>query len=69
MSEDLELDGLQGLHRDLVALSEGRLPIVERLALELETKLEDFRSLLHRQKKSDQSRRSLAEGNISTHAE
>ncbi|KAI9720105.1 MAG: hypothetical protein M1828_005833 [Chrysothrix sp. TS-e1954] len=54
------LERLQGLHRDLLALSEERLPNVERLLGELEEHVEEFRGLLEKGSKSDASRQKLS---------
>jgi nuclear pore complex protein Nup205 len=56
------LQRLQGLHQDLVEFSESRLANVERLWLELEASIEDFRKLLDKPPKSNASRESLASG-------
>lgn len=64
MAEEEELDSLEALHRDLQTLSEARLPVVERLRLELAAKLDDFRKLLDKETKKDSSRQTLNSGNI-----
>lgn len=56
------LEGLRGIHLDLIALSEDRLPIVERLWVELEARIEDFRRLLDKVSKNDASRQALSSG-------
>lgn len=62
MSGISSLESLQELHRDLVALSEARLPTLERLALELEASIEDFKTLLDKQPRNNSSRNTLATG-------
>lgn len=56
------LERLQGLYEDLVAFSETRLANVERLWLELEASIDDFRKLLDKPPKNNASRESLATG-------
>ena len=56
------LEGLRGIHQDLIALSEDRLPRVERLWVELEARIEDFRRLLDKVSKNDASRQTLSSG-------
>lgn len=60
MEEDGSLARLQGLQADLVAFSETRLPNLERLWVELEGSIDDFKRLLDKQKRSDQSRQALS---------
>lgn len=60
------LQGLRGIHQDLIALSEDRLPNVERLWVELEARIEDFRLLLDKVTKNDASRQTLSSGTILT---
>jgi len=55
---------LQTLHRDLINLTESRLPNIERLLTELEARIEDFRILLDRRPKNDKSRQQLAGGTL-----
>ncbi|KAK4995501.1 hypothetical protein LTR66_004692 [Elasticomyces elasticus] len=59
MEEPDGLVALRELHRDLVALSETRLPTMERLEAKLRAGTEEFKKLLNRQHKNDQSRRAL----------
>ena len=54
------LERLQGLHRDLVSLTEDRLANVDRLLVELQSHVEDFRGLLEKKTKNDQSRQKLS---------
>ena len=53
---------LNELYKDLVDFSQSRLVNIERLWLELEDSLQDFRSLLDKKSKSDESRRHLESG-------
>ena len=56
------LESLRGLHQDLIALSESRLPNVERLWADLEAHIEEFKKLLDKTTKSDASRSSVLSG-------
>ncbi|KAI9827753.1 MAG: hypothetical protein M1832_004242 [Thelocarpon impressellum] len=58
------LDGIRGLYQDLLAVSEARLPILERLFAELEARIADFRKLLDKPAKDEKSRQSLTSGKI-----
>ena len=58
------LEGLRGIHQDLIALSEDRLPNVERLWVQLEARIEDFRKLLDKVSKNDASRQTISSGMI-----
>jgi nuclear pore complex protein Nup205 len=62
------LEALQGLYRDLVLFSERRLPLVERLATELQDRLEDFRSLLQKKPRSASSRTAVQSGKLNDFA-
>ena len=62
MTANDSLEALQGLHRDLLALSENRLNAIERLLGELETRIDEFRNLLNKKSKSDLSRQKLSKG-------
>lgn len=59
-----ELDGLRGLHQDLIALSESRLASVEKLWIDLEAHIEAFRKLLDKPPKNNASRQKLSTGEI-----
>ncbi|KAK8154342.1 nucleoporin Nup186/Nup192/Nup205 [Phyllosticta citrichinensis] len=50
---------LQGLHRDLVALSELRLGNIDRLWAELESRIDEFKRLLDKPRRNDRSREAL----------
>ncbi|KAL4904799.1 hypothetical protein BDW74DRAFT_153531 [Aspergillus multicolor] len=58
------LDGLRGLFQDLSALSDSSLVNIDRLCVELETHIHDFRSLLDKPTKSNGSRLSVLSGKI-----
>ena len=62
MTDSDALEGLRGLHQDLIALGESRLPNIERLWAELEARIDEFRRLLDKPPKSDASRRTLQTG-------
>jgi nuclear pore complex protein Nup205 len=62
MAEMNSLESLQALHTDLVALTESRLLNVERLGMQLEAHIQDFRALLDRKFRNEQSRQKLATG-------
>ena len=56
------LESLQALHADLLALSESRLLNIERLGNQLDAHIKDFRALLDKKPRSDQSRQTLGTG-------
>lgn len=62
MAELTDLEGLELLHRDLVAQAEQRLPNIDRLWVQLETRLDEFRRLLDKAPRNEQSRKSLDSG-------
>jgi nuclear pore complex protein Nup205 len=62
MAEADSLEALQGLHRDLLAFCENRLQDIDRLVEELESRIEEFRGLLDKKPKAEQSRRQLSQG-------
>ena len=62
MAESGALEGLRGLHQDLIALGESRLPNIDRLWAELEARIDEFRRLLDKPAKSDASRKALQTG-------
>jgi hypothetical protein len=62
MAEEDTLNALQGLHRDLLAFCENRLHDIDRLVEELDGRIEEFRELLDKNPKSDQSRQKLSQG-------
>ena len=63
--EETSLESLQALYTDLLALSESRLSDLARLGVQLDTHIRDFRCLLDKKHRSEQSRQRLASG---THA-
>lgn len=58
------LERLQGLYQDLIKFSETKLADIERLWLEVEASIQDFRKLLDKPPKNNASRQSLAKGNM-----
>jgi hypothetical protein len=62
MAELNSLESLQALYSDLVALSEKQLSSIERLAAELDAHRRDFKNLLDKKPRNEQSRKSLATG-------
>jgi nuclear pore complex protein Nup205 len=62
MEELNSLESLQALHTDLFALSEKRLSSIERLGTEIDAHRRDFRNLLDKKPRNEQSRQSLATG-------
>ncbi|KAI9775555.1 MAG: hypothetical protein M1839_001033 [Geoglossum umbratile] len=64
MVDKYDISGLQGLHRDLLALSESRLPNLERLWQELGNQLEELKKLLDKPPKSAQHRQIVSSGKI-----
>lgn len=65
MSEFSGLEGLESLHRDLLALSESRLLNIDRLCTQLESHIDDFRNFLHKSSRNEESRKILATGKVS----
>lgn len=62
MADDDSLAGLQALHRDLCALIELKLPVLDRLVVNLETHLDELKALVDKKPKNDASRKALASG-------
>lgn len=58
------LDGLRGLYQDLSALSRDSLPNVDRLVHELEATIGDFKKLLDKEPKKNESRQAILSGKI-----
>ncbi|KAJ5893829.1 hypothetical protein N7495_005520 [Penicillium taxi] len=58
------LQSLRGLYQDLSAISTGSLTNIERLCLELESHIHDFRKLLDKPGKSSASRHKVLSGKI-----
>jgi len=64
MADDDSLAVLEGLHRDLCALIDNRLPALDRLRQSLETHLDDFKALIDKKPKNDASRKALNSGRL-----
>jgi nuclear pore complex protein Nup205 len=62
MAEPNSLESLEALYSDLLALSEKRLSSIERLAAELDAHRRDFKNLLDKKPRNEQSRKSLGTG-------
>jgi nuclear pore complex protein Nup205 len=62
MAELQSLESLEALYADLIALSENKLSSLERLGMELDAHLGDFKNLLDKKPRKEQSRKSLASG-------
>ncbi|KAL4802066.1 nucleoporin Nup186/Nup192/Nup205 [Aspergillus unguis] len=58
------LAGLRALYQDLCALSDSSLVNIDRLRVELEAHIKDFRTLLDKPKKSNASRQQVLSGKI-----
>lgn len=56
------LGGLRGLYQDLSVITDSSIVNIERLCLELESHLHDFRILLDKPSKNDNSRKSVLAG-------
>ena len=59
MTALVAIDGLRGLHQDLIALTEGQLHRIDTLQAELEAHIEAFRKLLDKSPKNNASRQQL----------
>ncbi|KAJ5121374.1 uncharacterized protein N7515_009335 [Penicillium bovifimosum] len=57
-------NGLRGLYQDLCALSDCQLSNLDRLCIELETHIRDFRKLLDKPAKNNASRQAVLSGKI-----
>jgi nuclear pore complex protein Nup205 len=62
MADNDSLAGLQVLHRDLVALIELKLPVLDRLVVNLETHIDELKALVDKKPKNDASRKTLSSG-------
>jgi nuclear pore complex protein Nup205 len=62
MAELNSLESLEALYSDLLALSEKRLSSIGRLAAELDAHRRDFKNLLDKKPRNEQSRKSLGTG-------
>lgn len=56
------LAGLRGLYQDLSAITVSSFPNIERLCLELESHIHDFRKLLDKPAKNNASRQTVLSG-------
>ena len=56
------LEGLHGLHQDLISLSKSQLRNVDRIWTELNARVDEFRRLLDKPKKNEPSRQTLLSG-------
>ena len=56
------LDSLRDLHQDLIALSESRLANIERLCVDLEAHIDEFKRLLDKPPRNDASRSIVLSG-------
>lgn len=65
MDESDLLGGLRGLYQDLSTLSESSIPNIDRLCVELEAHIQDFRKLLDKPAKNNTSRQAVLSGKIS----
>ena len=63
------LEGLRGLHQDLLALDASRLHNIERLWADLEARVNEFRQLLDKPAKNETSRKALSSGKKSGDSE
>ncbi|KAL5443771.1 hypothetical protein PMIN07_002944 [Paraphaeosphaeria minitans] len=69
MADDDGLQALEALHRDLCALIDNRLPVLDRLYHNLEDHLDSLKALVSKRGKNDQSRSTLSSGNITIDGE
>ena len=58
-----DLRSLRGLHQDLLALEKSQLLDIERLVLDLESRIDEFRNLLDKSPRKDSSRNAILSGN------
>ena len=64
MADLNSLESFQALYADLIALSEAKLSDPDRLQAQIEFHIPDFRSLLDKRPRNEQSRKSLTTGNL-----
>jgi nuclear pore complex protein Nup205 len=62
MAELHNLESIQELHADLLALSESRLSNIEKLQTQLVDHIKDFKALLDKKIRNNQSREALSTG-------
>lgn len=65
MQGSASLEGLRGLHQDLIALSNSQLSNIDRAWAELDAQLDDLKRLLEKTPKSEASRKKLSSGPLS----
>lgn len=58
------LAGLRVLYQDLSAVSDDSIPKIDRLCIELEAHIEDFRKLLDKPAKNNTSRQTVLSGTL-----
>lgn len=63
MADSEDTARLRGLYQDLSSLSHSSLANIERLCLELEATIVDFRKLLEKPAKNNTSRQKVLSGN------
>ncbi|KAF2808961.1 uncharacterized protein BDZ99DRAFT_533212 [Mytilinidion resinicola] len=64
MGDSDSLEGLQGLHQDLLALAESGVLVVDRLKDQLDRRIHEFKTLLDKPEKNAASRTTLTSGRI-----
>lgn len=57
-----DLTSLRGLHQDILALEKSQLLDIERLVLDLESRIDEFRKLLDKSPRKDSSRNAILSG-------
>lgn len=62
MTDQGSLEGLQGLHQDLIALDQTRLRNIDKLWADLQERVVEFRKLLDKSPKNEESRKKLLTG-------
>lgn len=62
MTDRDNLTSLRGLHQDLLALESSQLLNVERLWVDLESRINDFKNLLAKSPKKERSRNEILSG-------
>lgn len=62
MADSEDTTRLRGLYQDLSSLSDSSLANIDRLCLELEASIHDFRKLLDKPAKSNESRQKVLSG-------
>ena len=62
MEAEDKVAAIIGLQQDLIAISEGQLPTLEKLCAKLEAQVESFMKLLDKEPRSEKSRTALNAG-------